>query len=279
MNYRHGYHAGNFADLVKHAVLLAWVKRLRDLSEPVQYIDTHAGAGIYDIRDERFTRSKEAEAGIGRLMSEAVPESLSVLAHYVSAFNQASGITETIGLYPGSPRLICDHMRATDSYLGCELRRDDIGLLYEAVPRRARILGSDGYDSARLALQETGTKFLLVDPPFDQFTDYDDIVTLVDQMARQKPEARALIWVPLKDLETFDRLLRRLEDSGAPDVMSIEVAQLRLRALSNPMKMNGCALILIGADDTIKQTAASVMTDAAILFGDEDATSRYFVLT
>ena len=114
MNYRHAFHAGNFADLVKHATLLLLLERLTKASNPLLVVDTHAGAGAYDLRGEAAARSGEAQAGIVRLMADSqAPLAFASLKQAVRRLNGGGGVQ----LYPGSPLLIAGALRPTDQYL------------------------------------------------------------------------------------------------------------------------------------------------------------------
>ena len=126
MNYRHSFHAGNFADLVKHALVL-WLLKTRQSAGPVAVLDTHAGAGLYDLIGDA-TRSREAEAGIARLMAAADrPPLIEALAAEVATLNPDGGVR----FYPGSPVLAARTLRASDAYVGFELREEVAGLLRE----------------------------------------------------------------------------------------------------------------------------------------------------
>lgn len=122
MNYRHAFHAGNFADLVKHAAILTLIDSLCARSEPLRVVDTHAGRGMYDVGGEDAARSGEAKAGIGRISQSAtLPEGLSQLWEAVQQINAPGAVR----LYPGSPHLIASRLRAGDSYIACELRPEE----------------------------------------------------------------------------------------------------------------------------------------------------------
>ena len=279
MNYRHGFHAGNFADLAKHAVLLAWLRALRE-GAPFLVIDSHAGAGLYDLSDESFSRSKEAEAGIKALLGAEVPAGLKPLADYVRAKNAKAGFLDRVGLYPGSPLLVLDHLRTGDAYLGCELRDDDYDLLKARVVPRGRATQDDGYKVAVDAAADEKDLFFLIDPPFERPDDYARIVETLSSVLQKRPDARALVWLPLKDLETLDAFLRRLERyrldlSPQP---AIAVAELRLRSLWNPMKMNGCALVAVNAPDQVVTQMQTLATDVVAVFGEADGLARTYHL-
>eukprot|EP01035_Chromulina_nebulosa_P001304 gene1304-1742_t len=118
MNYRHSFHAGNFADLVKHALVL-WLLKTRRAAGPVVVLDTHAGAGLYDLTGDA-TRSREAEAGVERLMAAADrPALIEALAAEVAALNPGGGVR----FYPGSPVLVARSLKDADAYVGFELHR------------------------------------------------------------------------------------------------------------------------------------------------------------
>ena len=274
MNYRHGYHAGNFADLAKHAALLAFLRLLRADDRPLRIVDTHAGAGYYDLSNPDFSRSKEAEAGIKYLLSGDIPDSLKPLADYVRAKNAAAGFRDRVGIYPGSPTLVLDHRRPQDTYVGCELRSDDFTLLSARIAPNGQALQADGYETAVDVALEGGDNDLLylIDPPFELPDDYVAIVdTLADVLAARK-DARALVWLPLKDLETFDAFVRHLERDveGA----RLVVSELRLRPLWNPMKMNGCALVAVNAPEAFDAQLRDIARDVVAVFGESGGEAR-----
>ncbi|WP_374468788.1 23S rRNA (adenine(2030)-N(6))-methyltransferase RlmJ [Phenylobacterium sp.] len=241
MNYRHAFHAGNFADLVKHAALLQLLARLQADAAPLAVVDTHAGRGLYDLAGAEARKSGEAEAGIVRLAAaKDAPGSFAPLTAAVEALNTGGGVRR----YPGSPLLIADALRPGDSYLACELRAEEHGALKTLLKDRpgVRTACTDGYGAAVEATPEAGRILLVIDPPFERPDDYPRIVETLRAARRRNGAAQALIWLPLKDLETFDAFLRDLEDEVAAPLL---VAEARMRPLSDPMKMNGCALVLL----------------------------------
>ena len=252
MNYRHAFHAGNFADLVKHAALLRLMADLTAKGPPLTVIDTHAGRGLYDLAGAEARKSGEAEAGIVRLMAAAdAPAELAPLVQAVAKLNGGGEVRR----YPGSPWLIAETLRTADRYVACELRPDEHDALRVAVRGRqnVRTLNVDGYTAAVAECPREGRVLVLIDPPFEKPDDYDRIVETLAALRAKNPRAEALVWLPIKDLETLDSFLRDLEDEvGAPMV----VAETRIRPLSDPMKMNGCGLVLVGGPDLQAPLAA-----------------------
>ncbi len=262
MNYRHSFHAGNFADLVKHALVL-WLLRARQTAGPVTVIDTHAGAGLYDLTGDAM-RSKEAEAGVMLLMAaEGLPPAIKALADEVRAVN---GGTDGVRFYPGSPLLVARSLRAEDAYRGFELHPPVVELLDQALTGFANAGGEagDGYDRAREAARGVKAPLVLIDPPFEKPDDYVRSAETARAVVRADRFATVAIWTPLKDLETFDGFLRRL--SG--DVL---VAEARLRPLTNPMKMNGCAMVMLNAPKGTDDVATEVCNWVACTLGDPGA--------
>lgn len=243
MNYRHAFHAGNFADLVKHAALLQLLARASASPAPLTVIDTHAGAGIYDLTGPEAQRSGEAAAGVGRLAS--APEAPAEFAPLLAAVNRLNG-AGTVRRYPGSPWLVAEALRPQDRYLGCELRPAEHAELRQALQGRknAEAFCADGFGLAVERCPNTGRVLVLIDPPFERGDDYAQVVRAVAAVLHRNPAAQVLIWLPLKDLETFDAFLRDLEDAVDAPILA---AETRMRPLTDPMRMNGCALVLVGA--------------------------------
>jgi 23S rRNA (adenine2030-N6)-methyltransferase len=265
MNYRHSFHAGNFADLVKHA-LAQWLLERRQASGAVTVLDTHAGAGVYDLTGDG-ARSKEAEAGVARLMAaEGRPPRIEALAAEVARLNPGGGAP----LYPGSPLLIAGRLRPGDRYLGYELNPPVRDLLEEALAPfpAAEARGGDGYDQARAEAARVPGPLVLIDPPFERPDDYQRAAEAAAAVVRHDPTATVAVWTPLKDLETFDGFLRRLDQAGVKRAL---VAEARLRPLANPMKMNGCAMVVLNPPPEAEAAAREICDWVADNLGEAGA--------
>jgi len=248
MNYRHSFHAGNFADLVKHALLL----ELMRAKAPEVVIDTHGGAGLYDLSGDAV-RSREAEAGVAKLMiAEGRPPLLEALAAEVAATNPDGGAR----FYPGSPLLIARRLKPGGRYVGFELNPPVRALLAEALTAQANAEAreGDGYEAAVAEAARTRGPLVLIDPPFERPDDYVRAADAALAIRGRDPSATIAIWTPLKDLETFDAFIRRLEGRAGPTL----VAEARLRPLTNPMKMNGCALVIVNPPKGMDAAAREV---------------------
>ena len=265
MNYRHSFHAGNFADLVKHALVL-WLIRQRAGQGPLTVLDTHAGAGLYDLSGDGM-RSKEAEAGVARLMTaDNRPPLIEALAKEVASFNPQGGVR----FYPGSPVLIARALGKGGTYKGFELNPPVKALLDEALKDYPNTQGfeGDGYDLTEAAALKVQGPLVLIDPPFERGDDYIRSAETAARIVKRDPKAVVAIWTPLKDMETFDGFVRRLEEAKAPRVL---VAEARLRPLNNPMKMNGCTMTVVNAPSGTDAAAAEICGWVAQTLGDEKA--------
>jgi 23S rRNA (adenine2030-N6)-methyltransferase len=268
MNYRHAFHAGNFADLVKHAALLRLLARLMADASPLTVVDTHAGAGRYDLTDEEQARSREAEAGVARLMAGSdLPTGLDDLARQVRANNPDGSVR----VYDGSPALVLARLRSQDRFAACELRPDDYEKLARLLGRRGEARQTDGYAAAVEIARTTPNRLLvLIDPPFERADDYQRIVETAAEVRKAKPAATLLVWTPLKDLETLDAFARRLEDARLEALIN----ETRLRPLSDPMRLNGCVLAAIGAPEGFASDLEAISAWVARTLGEPGGAAK-----
>ena len=258
MNYRHAFHAGNFADLLKHAVLTALLREAtadRFATSPLTAIDTHAGAGRYDLGGEAARRT--GEAAIGVLMRAP---------NAPAAFDDLRGAVHRLNpdgrwrFYPGSPLLIADQLRPRDRLVACEMRADDHAALGRLLPE-ARVLRGDGWRLGLDNLPAAPARALaLIDPPYEAPGDGTRAAAFVRAASRRNPRAVIALWAPIKDLTGFDALRSRLAEAGR-----YTLVECRLRPLDDPMRLNGCAMAVFnapaGLDDTFAAAAAWIVGD------------------
>ena len=207
MNYRHDFHAGNFADLLKHAVLTEILAALTTAGRALTVIDTHAGAGLYDLAGEAALKTGEG-AAVRRLMADAGAPPV---------FNALKALANALGgdLYPGSPLIAARALGPGGRLIACELRADDHARLRAAVPG-AQALKEDGWTALeRLAPRAPAALLVLIDPPFERGDDYGMAVKAAGRVLVRNPAATVAIWTPIKDLATFDDFLGRLRTPRA----------------------------------------------------------------
>ena len=239
---------------------------------PLTVLETHAGAGLYDLAGEAARRSGEALTGIERLLqARDPPATLRRLADAVREARAHHGPS----VYPGSPLLAAAALRPGDRYIGWELRRDDHERLAAALARERRRAGcptlearlGDGYVQAPGVVGER--RLIMIDPPFEAGDEAQRLAACVAALAL-RPGGRLALWAPLKDLDGFDRLMAGVETASGVTGAAVE---LRLRPLDDPLRLNGCAMILLNAPQGVDAAVESAAWLAGAL-GDAGAGAR-----
>ena len=243
MNYRHAFHAGNFADVVKHVVLARIIAHLKEKPAAFRVIDTHAGAGVYDLAGAEASRTGEWRQGIGKLMGAPLaPAVRDLLAPYldaVAAFNP-----EMLKVYPGSPVLAQHWLRAQDRLVVCEREPNAARALAARLrgDNRVRAVAIDGYTALNAYVPPKERRGLvLIDPPFEQSDEQDRIAQGLAAAHRKWPTGIYALWYPLKDPRENEGLVRRLTRLGIARMLR---AQLTLPAKSAE-RLRGSGLILV----------------------------------
>ncbi|HEY0232665.1 MAG TPA: 23S rRNA (adenine(2030)-N(6))-methyltransferase RlmJ, partial [Dokdonella sp.] len=222
MNYRHAFHAGNFADVFKHTILLELIDALEAKPGAFCYVDTHAGRGRYDLHSDEAMKTGEAAAGVQRLLAApALPDALRRYVAQLRAFD--AGSDEDLRQYPGSPLLAQARMRGQDRAILCELQAEEAAALKSALrgDTRLAIHQRDGYAALKALLPPPQKRGLvLIDPPFEaQAAEFDTIAVALADALRRWPNAIYAIWYPIKLRETLLPFYRWLHGhAGKADV-------------------------------------------------------------
>lgn len=248
MNYRHAFHAGNFADVLKHAVLALVIEHLKRKPAAFRFIDTHAGRGHYRLDAPEAERTREWRAGIGRLIgpgATALPQVISpLLAPYLGEVRRHNSGGALVS-YPGSPVLALGLMRPGDALIANELHPEDGRVLKAALSHdvRAKVLGIDAWQALKALLPPKERRGLvLVDPPFEDAGDLERLATGLSAAVRRFATGIYILWFPIKDGAVVDRLRRSLSPAVAGNLI---VAELRVSALASAEKLAGCGLAIV----------------------------------
>ena len=264
MNYRHAFHAGNFADVVKHAVLVRILAYLRRKPAPFRIIDTHAGAGRYDLAGEEAQRSGEWRDGIGRLVAAPIADrARTLLAPYldaVAACNPAGRLT----IYPGSPVLVGAFLRARDRLIACELEPNAAAALGRnlAGDLRTKAVTIDGWTALKAYVPPKERRGLvLVDPAYEDAGDFARLGQGLAAAHRKWASGMFLAWYPIKERAAPDALARRLRNSGIPKILRVE---LSVAAPREPSRLSACGLIVINPPWTLTDELAMLLPELAV---------------
>ena len=274
MNYRHAFHAGNFADVFKHAALVALLDALAQKLAPLCYVDTHAGRGRYDLAADAATRTGEHRGGIARVLA-AAPQA--ALASYLDALRAcgALGRDGTLAFYPGSPLLALARLRGDDRAVLCELQPDEYAALRVLFrdDTRVHVHLRDGYAALPALLPPPQKRGLvLIDPPYEaQDGEFAAIQTALRTAWLRWPQGVYAVWYPIKRRATLRPFQRWLAASGARKVL---IAELQVRGDDSPLRMNGCGLAIVNAPYRIDASLAALLTTLHPLLADGPGASQ-----
>jgi len=218
MNYRHAYHAGNFADVVKHVALVAILTHLRKKAAPFAVIDTHAGRGAYDLSGEEARKTGEAASGIGRLAGLAPPLP-QALADYLAIAGQEAA-------YPGSPLIAARMLRPQDRLVAIERHPEEAAPLKAVLApwRKASVESADGYLRLPKLLPPPERRGLvLMDPPFEALDEFERLGAAVRAAHRRFATGIYLVWYPVKSHSAAEAFVGEALTTGAP-ALTIEAA-------------------------------------------------------
>lgn len=260
MNYRHLFHAGNFADVFKHVALTLLLRAFHKKETPFCYLDTHAGAGRYDLATAQAQKSGEYRDGIARLWG--APSLPGVLADYVDVV-RGINIDGRLRFYPGSPWVARRLLRAQDRMLLCERQPEQYAQLKAEFARddQVAVHERDGYEALKALLPPKQRRGLvLIDPPYEQATEFDDIVRGLDAARERWGTGVYAVWYPIKDRAPVTRLHARLKASEWPKVL---IAELMVFPEDTTFRLNGCGLAVLNSPWGFDQAMAAVLPDLA----------------
>jgi 23S rRNA (adenine2030-N6)-methyltransferase len=219
MNYRHGYHAGNFADVVKHVALVAILMHLRRKDAAFSVIDTHAGRGLYDLRDAAPQATGEAGGGIVRLAGLTASGALGAYLELVAACGKQR--------YPGSPLIAAKMLRPQDGLTAIEKHPEEAALLADVLQpfRRAKAEAGDGYARLLKLLPPPSRRgLILIDPPFEATNEFQILARTLAAAVRKFATGIYLVWYPIKSQGAADGFLGEALAGGIAKAVTIEIS-------------------------------------------------------
>ncbi|MFT5047781.1 MAG: 23S rRNA (adenine2030-N6)-methyltransferase [Porticoccaceae bacterium] len=221
LSYRHSFHAGNFADVVKHVVLVEILDYLIQKEKPFEYIDTHAGAGLYNLQSENASRLQEHANGIGRLNVNEFPE----LERYFEVI-QSQNPPNTLGVYPGSPAIAQYFLRAQDRAWLFELHPQDYELLrkHTVKSKRIKVRCENGFEGLNALLPPSSRRGLvLLDPSYEIKSDYERVIERVVGGYKKFSSGIYTIWYPVVDRRKIEAMETKLLKSGIKNIQRFEL--------------------------------------------------------
>ncbi len=258
LSYRHAFHAGNHADVLKHYVLSLVLDYFNQKDKPYWYIDTHAGAGMYTLKSEFAQKNAEYETGIVRVMqAQNLPESLAKFITIANSFN----IEGSLDFYPGSPKIAEFMLRKDDKLRLFELHPSDFKLLQEnfkGKSKQANIEMQDGFSGIKAFLPPpTRRALVLIDPPYEIKEDYQHVVDCIKDSLKRFATGTYLIWYPLLQRPEPELMLKNLENLEINDWLNVSLTIEK--PSSEGYGMHGSGMFVINPPWTLPKTLAEAM--------------------
>lgn len=268
MNYRHAYHAGNFADVMKHAALARIVEYLKQKDKAFRVIDTHAGLGVYDLSSAEAQKTGEWRGGIGRLQEATLPAGAqALLAPYldaVRAANPGGGMRR----YPGSPAIVRHLLRPQDRLTAIELHPADAAALKArfAGDVQTRVIELDGWLALGAHLPPKEKRGLvLVDPPFEEAGEFDRLAEGLKKAWRRWPGGIYALWYPIKDRKAVEAFRRELAGAGIPKILDLS---LEVRPPSAEPRFDGSGLVVVNPPYPLEAEMRTLLPVLAEVVGE-----------
>ncbi|XOV77402.1 MAG: 23S rRNA (adenine(2030)-N(6))-methyltransferase RlmJ [Aestuariibacter sp.] len=264
LSYQHHYHVGNHGDVLKHWVLYEVFCYLQKKPKPFDYIDTHAGAGLYQLNDGKTLKLKEYESGIARLLNNP-PNSMSAFCELMASYTKQ-------GLYPGSSYLANSLLRRGDRSWLYELHPATFKELEQHCPKRRYCFprNEDGFTGLLGLLPNQAKRaVVLIDPSYELKEDYQKVVSIAEKSLQKMPNTVVLIWYPVVNRQHIEELLKAIRHSTLNNVLNIE---LRTTSDGDAKGMTGSGMIVINPPWTLKSIAQEVLPALSdVLAADEGA--------
>ncbi|NLS14441.1 23S rRNA (adenine(2030)-N(6))-methyltransferase RlmJ [Vibrio sp. SM6] len=276
LSYRHSFHAGNHADVIKHIVQSLILETLKQKEKPFVYHDTHSGAGRYDLTHEWSEKTGEYKQGIGRIWHNGEIKSL-VPGYFaaIEALNPTLAANESLRYYPGSPRVARAQIREQDRIVLTELHSSDYPLLQQefARDRHVTIYQEDGFRRLKASLPPAERRGLvLIDPPYELAKEYRDVVKAIGESYKRWATGIYAIWYPVVNRATIDDMIDGLKALGIRKILQLE---LGVSPDTNERGMTASGMIVINPPWTLESQMQTILP--ALQHAIAPATGHYTI--
>lgn len=274
MNYRHSYHAGNHADVLKHVLMLDLQAQLQNKPSAAFYLDSHGGRGAYRLSAAEAQTTLEHETGIGqlrRLDPNVLLSAPSPIRAYLDALDR---FDRDPNVYPGSPCLLAQGMRADDRLAVCELHPEEAAGLRDNLRGQARVAlhQRSGYEALPALVPPAERRGLvLIDPPYEQQRqEFDLIETALQRALERWPQGIYVLWYPIKQTVSLQPIMRRLAALPAKNILD---TRLLIRADDSPLRLNGSGMLILNPPWQFAERMLPVLEWLAANLGESDASA------
>lgn len=237
MNYRHIYHAGNFADVFKHWVLTLILDKLCTKPTPFFLLDAHGGLGFYNLHDIQAQKTLEYKSGVELLANQTTGPSFKAYVEIVRSYSQAN-------IYPGSVAIMQSYLRENDKLFAAELHPEDYQTLHENFKndKRIKVLNQDAYMTIKALLPPKERRgLILIDPPFEQVDEFAKITVALQEALKRFATGIYAVWYPIKDRKLVDQFYNKIN-------ATVSQSKLRIEIYANEQvlnQLNNCGMLII----------------------------------
>lgn len=273
LSYRHAFHAGNHADILKHYTFSLILDYFNQKDKPYYVIDTHAGAGMYAIQSDFSQKNMEFETGVSRLLKAAqLPESLERFVTMIQSFNS----TQSFDFYPGSPKVAKYFLRSDDKLHLFELHPNEYKILLnnfnENKKKQTKILLQDGFQGLKACLPPyTKRGIVIIDPPYEQKQDYQQVVSTIQDSLKRFASGCYIIWYPLLAREEPQQMVNALRGLDTPNWLNVT---LQITNASDDIGMYGSGLYIINPPWTLPKTLQESLPILTRLLAKDESASH-----
>ena len=266
LSYKHGFHAGNEADVLKHICLIQAYKSLKRHHKSITYIDTHSGSGIYNFNSEYMSKNKEYKKGISKLENYKF-ESPSI-NFYIKVLKNINNSKKLI-FYPGSPIIMCNLTDKLDKLSFYELHNNEFILLRKNLSKHinSKIFNKDGFEFLNNKINKKDKTLVLIDPSYEIKEDFNKVINTIKILEDRFYNLTAIIWYPILNVEKNDLFIESIRKLGSNRITRIE---LPLKKYNDDIGMKGSGILLFDGSDFLIQKMKNCVKELYHILKDED---------
>jgi len=266
LSYKHGYHAGNQADVFKHICLIQAYKSLKKLNNSISYIDTHAGSGDYDFKSDYMSKNKEYEYGINKL--ENYKYENQSIKFYLKVLRNINN-SKKLSFYPGSPSIMSYLSDSSDRLLFYELHNNEVQLLKKHLAKKinSKVYNKDGFEFFLQKINPKEKTLVLIDPSYEIKDDFEKVVKVLRMLDVAYQNVTAMIWYPVLNIENNDLFIENIRKLGSNRITRIE---LPLKKYNEEIGMKGSGIILFNGSNFLINNMKDCVKELFQIFKDEN---------
>ena len=270
LSYKHGYHAGNQADVLKHICLIQAYKSLKRHHNSISYIDTHAGSGDYNFKSDYMSKNKEYENGISKL--ENYNYENQSIKFYLKVLRNINN-SKKMSFYPGSPSIMSYLSDSSDKLSFYELHNNEFLLLRKSLSKQinSKVFNKDGFDFTSQKINSNEKTLVLIDPSYEIKNDFDKVVNTLKQLDKAYSNLTAIIWYPVLNIENNDLFIENIRKLGSNRITRIE---LPLKKYNEEIGMKGSGIILFDGSKFLINNMKECVKELYQIFKDENCNIR-----